>query len=324
MSNKFQILGVFALAVAVFIGARSFIQKSDAVSVASVGYTSGALASADNSASPLEKVPGSPSNAILGSTGPSKDLFYRVSKTPLPEISSQSEVIADVVSGQKYLDVSSAKRWPTASLAKLMTAVVALEKLDQDATITISDADFADGDNPIFLAGETYKTKDLLKAMLVASRNTAANAIARSYGYEKFIAAMNAKADEWGMNNTNFSDPSGLSVSTQSTAEDLLSLVRRISSDRPEIWRITENAKLSIKDLTFGHVQRFTSTHQFVTRKDFYGGKTGYTPEADQNLISVFLNEGRTVVIIVLGSSDRFGDSEKLLNWFNNDFRASN
>ncbi|MDO8504729.1 MAG: serine hydrolase, partial [Candidatus Liptonbacteria bacterium] len=183
---------------------------------------------------------------------------------------------------------------------------------------------FADDGNPVFAVGESYRIRDLLKAMLVASRNTAANALARAYGYDKFIAEMNAKAKGWGMDNSNFSDPSGLSVSNQSTANDLLKMIRGVTLERPDIWKTTENAKISIKELASGKVKNFTSTNQFVNRKDFFGGKTGYTPEADGNLITVFLYQKRTVGIIVLGSADRFGDSEKLFNWFSNDFRASN
>ncbi|TSC60523.1 MAG: D-alanyl-D-alanine endopeptidase (penicillin-binding protein 7) [Parcubacteria group bacterium LiPW_15] len=327
MKYRLQIVTFFAVVIVVLLGSRGFAEKIDVVSVANIGEATGILR-AEESGAPVPPADNSVStaSAMLGETAQlsPKPPFYRVTNDPLPEIGSESAIIFDVQSGEKYLDIASAKRWPIASLSKLMTAVVVYERLDLDSKIVLAKEDFADGDNPIFTAGETYKTRDLLKVMLVASRNTAANALARSYGYETFLREMNDKAKGWGMDNTNFDDPSGLSVSNQSSADDLLKLVRGVTSERPEIWKTTENAKVSIKDAETGKVRNFTSTNQFVSRRDFYGGKTGYTLEANGNLISVFLYGKRTIGIIVLGSADRFGDTEKLFTWFTNDFRTSN
>lgn len=320
-------MAFFAVVIIVLLGSRGFAEKSDVVTAANIGEVTGML-KAEGSGAPVMPAPSpiATERAILGETAQlsPKPPFYRVANSPVPEIGSESAIIFDVQSGEKYLDTFSAKRWPIASLSKLMTATVAYERLDLDSKIVLEQKDFADGDNPVFAPGETYKTRDLLKVMLVASRNTAANALARSFGREQFLKEMNDKAKGWGMDNTNFDDPSGLSVSNQSSADDLLKLVRGVTSERPDIWKTTENAKVSIKDTETGKVRSFVSTNQFVNRKDFYGGKTGYIPEADGNLISVFLYGKRTIGIITLGSADRFGDTEKLLNWFTNDFRTSN
>ena len=324
---RLQIVAFFAIVAAVLLGSRGFAEKTDIVSVANIGGATGIL-EAEGASSPVLPVDDSVSTAkaMLGETAQlsPKPPFYRVVNDSAPEIGSESAIIFDVQSGEKYFDADAAQRWPIASLSKLMTAAVVYERLDLDSKIVLAPEDFADGENPIFASGETYKTRDLLKVMLVASRNTAANALARSYGYENFLKEMNDKAKGWGMDNTNFDDPSGLSVSNQSSADDLLKLIRGIASERPEIWQTTQNAKISIKDTETGKVRSFTSTNQFVSRRDFYGGKTGYTLEANGNLISVFLYGKRTIGIIVLGSADRFGETEKLFTWFTNDFRTSN
>jgi D-alanyl-D-alanine carboxypeptidase len=326
MKYRLQIVSFFAIVIVVLLGSRGFAEKNESVSVASIGEVTGLLRAETSGAPAPASNKISAADALIGETAPlsPRPPFHRVANDPAPEVSAVSAAIFDVQSGEKYLDLNSSRRWPIASLSKLMTAVVAYERLDLDSKITLSQKDFADGDNPVFAAGEVYKTRDLLKAMLVASRNTAANALAESYGYEKFLKEMNDKALGWGMENTNFSDPSGLSVSNQSSAEDLLKLVRGVTSERPDIWKTTQNARISVKEAVTGKAKIFTSTHKFVDRADFYGGKTGYTPEADGNLISVFLYGKRTIGIIVLGSADRFGDTEKLLNWFTNDFRAGN
>ncbi len=327
MRYRLQTLTFFAVVIIVLFGTRGFAEKNDVIPVANIGETTGFLSANDGPPASGQDDGGAKAlDAILGESAPlaPKPPFYRVASDDPPEIGSESAVIFDVQSGEKYLDDASSKRWPVASLTKLMTAYLVYENMNLDATITLANADFADGDNPIFAPGEIYKVRDLLKVMLVASRNTAANALANSFGRDKFIALMNDTAESWGMENTHYDDPSGLSVSNQSTPDDLLKLVRAITGQRPDIWKTTENAKISVKDLSSGKFRSFQSTNQFVSKKDFYGGKTGYIPEADGNLISIFLYGKRTLGIIVLGSADRFGDSEKLYNWFTNDFRTSN
>lgn len=324
---RLQIISFFAVVIVVLFGTRGFAEKNDTVSVANVGEATGFLSSNQAPADALADDAGEAAKgAILGESAPlaPKPPFYKATNDPAPEVGSESALIFDVQSGEKYLDAESDKRWPIASLSKLMTAYVVYSNMNLDATITLANSDFADGDNPIFSPGEIYKVRDLLKVMLVASRNTAANALARSFGYEKFISLMNDKARDWGMEDTHYEDPSGLSVPNQSTANDLLKLIRAISAERPDIWKTTENSKVTVKDLSSGKMRSFSSTNQFVSRRDFYGGKTGYIPEADGNLISLFLYGKRTVGIIVLGSADRFGDSEKLYNWFTANYKVSN
>lgn len=327
MKNKSQIITLFAVAVVVLLGVRGFAKHEDVTMAANISDAAGVLAApAEVSAVPGEQASGEAAGAILGGTSAiaPKSIFYRSANDPVPDTSAEAMLIADVQSGDRYLEVQSDKRWPIASLSKLMTATVVLEKIDPESSVTIQDEDFADGANPIFASGDTFRAKDLLKAMLIASRNTAANAFARTYGKEAFISAMNEKAKSYGMGDSHFSDPSGLSVANQSTLGDLLKLVRGISLEHSDIWKMTENARINIKDKNSGKFRSFTSTNQFVNRADFYGGKTGYTPEADGNLLTIFLYGKRTIAIIVLGSSDRFGDSENLFNWFKNDFKPSN
>lgn len=327
MKNKLQILTLFAIAVVVLLGARGLSKKEEIIATANISNAAGTLA-APSEVAPATDVPDQDNitGAILGGSSvvSAKPVFYRSANDPVPQISAEAYIIADAQSGERYLEVQSGKRWPIASLSKLMTATVVLEKIDPESKVIIEDEDLADGANPIFAGGDTYRAKDLLKVMLVASRNTAANTFARAYGKEAFISAMNEKAISYGMSDTNFSDPSGLSVANQSTLSDLLKLVRGIVSEHPDIWKMTENPKVSIKEANSGKIKTFISTNQFVNRSDFYGGKTGYTPEADGNLLTVFLYGKRTLAIIVLGSSDRFGDSENLFNWFKNDFKPSN
>lgn len=327
---QIQILSFFAILAIALLGMKGFAKRPEVATISAINDPQSLLSAdvpiATSSGDTAAFSSPEPQSATLNANTAqfNKPLFTRVDSTPTPMGSAEEILVADLQSGEKYFTNFSSKRWPIASLSKLMTATIVYANLNLDATATIAQADMADGDNSGFAPGETYRLRDLLKVMLVASKNTAANVLARSYGLEQFFALMNAKAKDWGMNDTYFEDPSGLSIANQSTGEDLLKMVRGISVERPDIWKTTENAKVTIKELNSGKLRSFTSTNQFVNRKDFYGGKTGYTPEADGNLISVFLYGKRTVVIIVLGSSDRFGETENIYNWFTHDFKPSN
>jgi len=208
-------------------------------------------------------------------------------------------------------------RWPVASLTKLMTALVVIERTDLDSEIIISDnAVNQDGAIGDFKAGEKYKAEDLLKAALVLSSNDAATALAETLGIDNFVSEMNKKALELGMENTKFVDSTGLSYLNQSTANDLAKLVNYIYFDRPEILKITTEKKISITELNSGKVKPFYSINEFAGELSFLGGKTGFINESRGNLISVFQDDsGRgPILIIVLGSDDRFGDT-KILLW---------
>ncbi len=253
--------------------------------------------------------------------------FSRVSDDPPPAITAQAALVADLETGDLYLNQNPNKRWPLASLTKLMTAVIASENADLGKPITLTSEDFTSLSywlSKIEAPGNTYSGGDLLTLMLLPSSNEAAHAFARDYGYDAFIKLMNDQASSWGMQNSYFADSSGLSASNQSTAADLKVLAMQIAAHNPGIFEITRNAKRSVLELHSNQHQLIASINDFAGTPNFLGGKTGSTPEADGNLLSVFSYGGRQVLVIVLGTADRFGETKKLLTWFEHDFRRSN
>jgi D-alanyl-D-alanine endopeptidase (penicillin-binding protein 7) len=153
------------------------------------------------------------------------------------------------------------------------------------------------------------------------SSNVAAEAIADTYGYNNFIAEMNARAAAWGMTNTFFDDPSGLSASNQSTADDFLKLAQIIYNRYPEILETTENQQVYITEQNTGKKVLVKTINDFAGDPDFIGGKTGHTAQADGNLFSVFRYDNHPLFIVVLGTSDRFIDTEKLFAWFKANYK---
>jgi D-alanyl-D-alanine carboxypeptidase len=228
--------------------------------------------------------------------------------------------IKDLTAKKELFSKNTDKHWAIASITKLMTALVALEKNDQDKTTvilqsTINSDSAINGNFENFFAGEKYTIKDLIRIMLTVSSNKAATAIADFYGQQDFINEMNYFAKKIGMSETNFKDCTGLSVSNQSTTEDLAKLTEYILTNKPEIFEYTKLEKIQAIDLNSGSTKIFKNINYFAGQPDFLGGKTGTIDASKQNMISLFNYQNHKILIIILGSEDRFSDTENLLNW---------
>ncbi len=229
---------------------------------------------------------------------------------------------AEDLDSQKLLySQGTEKRWPIASISKLMTAVIAMEKLGPDKIATISqtaiDTEGLAGD---FKLNEKYSIRDMVKIMLFVSSNDAAVAISEFYGQTNFIKEMNMKAAELGMNETNFFDCTGLSVLNQSNTSDLTKLAQYILKQRPEIFNFTKTKELSVVELSSNSVKFYTNINYFAGQNDFLGGKTGFIESSEQNLLSIFSYKGHKILTIILGSTDRFADTQKLFDWVKNSY----
>ncbi|MEK7640407.1 MAG: serine hydrolase [Patescibacteria group bacterium] len=221
-----------------------------------------------------------------------------------PTVSSFAAQVSDLRSDEILFQSNASAQWSLASLTKLMTAVVALEKFSEEVSYTASFRAVAtEGAAGYLVAGKKYSLSELLRSMLVFSSNDAAAVLAESYGTDKFIFTMNEKAAILKMSDTRYFDPSGLSPLNQSSAEDLQKLLSYIFRNLPQIFLISRE-----------NIQG--ATHPFVADPNFLGGKTGFLDEAGGNLISLFNYGDRPLLIIILGSKQRAEDTQILKDWF--------
>lgn len=226
---------------------------------------------------------------------------------------SQSVLVQDLSNGKTVFRFTSDKRWPLASLTKLMTALVAFELMPPNKKIILTkEAILTEGASGNFSEGEEFTLSDLIKAMLLVSSNDASRAIALDYGEERFVKIMNDKAKDLGMLNTEFIDPAGLSLKNQGTAEDLEKLVDFIWKNEPAIFAITRTAVGEIADVKTGERRELRNINLFSGQTQFLGGKTGTMPSVGGNLISIFDISGAKA-IIVLGAVDKFAGTEKII-----------
>ncbi len=232
------------------------------------------------------------------------------------EINAKSFRISFVKENNDLFSFEDGMRWPIASLTKLLTSVVAIEKLSLNQIIKIElDDILTEGSALNLKTGEMFSVKDLITAMLTVSSNDSANALARAYSYKDFIQSMNDKAFAIGMRSSSFFDPTGLSVLNQSTARDLEKLANYIFKNYPELFTISRNKENFIIELGTRQTHKLTNINKFAGNLDFIGGKTGYIEEARGNLLSIFNWNNRNILIIILGSEDRFTETSKLYNW---------
>jgi len=235
-----------------------------------------------------------------------------------PEISVESWLAYNLTTKEEIFSHEADKIWPTASLAKLVTAVITTEEIGLDTPILITEeAINTEEEAGYFEVGEIFSARDLVTSLFLVSSNDASTALAQNIGYEKFISEMNKLARRLFMNQTFFVDPSGLSNKNITTANDLKLLIQYIYNNRPELTYFSRQVKAIIMDKAFSHVKNYENINKFAGTSNFIGGKTGYTHEARENLISIFSKDNQAILIIVLGSKNRFKDTETIINAIN-------
>lgn len=222
----------------------------------------------------------------------------------------------EVGSGRVIGEYQSGYRWPVASITKLMTAVIALEKIGAEQSIIVSQAAVeTEGDSGGFTAGEEFTVLDLIKAMMTVSSNDAAAAIADYVGTPRFFDLMQERAYDLKMTDTSFIDATGLSYLNQSTAQDVAKLIDYIYANHPQILEISKQGTNKITERASGLSRTLKNINTFAGTTGFMGGKTGFTDESKGNLVSLFQYNGKTYTLVVFGTTDRFVETRKLLSW---------
>lgn len=237
----------------------------------------------------------------------------------MPTLTASSIVVQDVVSKTLIYTKNPDNFLLPASLTKIMTALVALDHWsDLDSVITVKSEDSAIGQTIDLISGEQLTLRSLLYGLLVQSGNDAALAIADNYpgGYSEFVRAMNLKAESLHLSSTVFKNPSGIDQYGHfSTARDL-AILASYAMNNPLIKEIVSHKEYVITDLTGTLSHELTNTNQLLGELPGLSGlKTGWTRGAGECLISYVEREGNQIIVVVLGSSDRFGETRTIVDW---------
>lgn len=245
------------------------------------------------------------------------------------KLSASAVMVVDVSSREVLLARNSRALHPAASITKLMTAMVALDRrVSMTRTVTLTKDDEVGGARLRVASGTRLSVRDLFYAMLIGSANNAANALMRTAGPspKTFVAAMNAKAKTLGLAHTVFVDPAGIEVSNVSTAEDLAALGLEAFGVY-DIKKATTTGQHTILAARVVHSFKNTNTLLTDVNNGLYvqGGKTGYLPEAGWNLaVKMMDSRHKPVMVVVLGSDtmdSSFHDAQTAARWVWDNYR---
>jgi len=243
------------------------------------------------------------------------DILMRNWKVGEPDINAKAAMIYDLKNDRILYDKNLAVELPIASITKIVSALVVLENMDLNDVLVVSPEAVnvtKEGGAELFLK-ENLTIDNLLRLMLIQSNNDAAYTLALGSDFD-FVDEMNILAKRLNMINTRFYDPAGFDDRGFSTVSDLINLVE-YSLGYDYLWQITR-----IKNTTViseeGIIHNITNTNKLLGQiTDLIGGKTGYTDVALENMMTLYSHGDSGFAVIVLGSNQRFLDTQELYNW---------
>ena len=298
-------------ALAVGVSGRAPVSSREAVRVTSVGST-------------RQVADSSEAAAAVSAPAPARMLAWGPAPSPLssaatpPSVVGESAILIDETSGAVLYEKDPHAHLAPASVTKIMTALIALERGNPDDRVEVNiDSRTMRGSTVMgLIPGERLSLEDLLYGMMLPSGNDAALAIAEhiSGSTPNFVALMNQRANELGLVDTHFVNPHGLDNPAHYSSAYDLAVLARIAMQRAD-FRTIVNTKYRV-------VKGMLATYQLGTLNPLYsrlagvdGVKTGFTRNARQTLVGSVTRNGHRVIVVVLKSPDRASDGVGLLNW---------
>ncbi|GBE17101.1 D-alanyl-D-alanine carboxypeptidase DacB precursor [bacterium BMS3Abin15] len=250
---------------------------------------------------------------------------------------AHASLILDVDSGTILHYNKGRERRQIASLTKLMTAVIVVEKMSNlDEVVTVDEeAVYADGTKVgcprsgycignRLKVGEKITARNLLKAMLMNSANDAAIALGKhiSGSQEKFARLMNDRAKELGLKDSNFCTPSGLEIDGKekecySSAYDIARIAAH-SMKYAIIWEALRLPPQTIFSADGKYSHDILNTDQVLDQiPNCLGGKTGFTPMAGRSLLLAAGDKTgeHKIIAVVLDNPYRWQDIPMMISW---------
>jgi len=242
----------------------------------------------------------------------------------MEKLTAESVLVKDRETGAALLAKNEYSPRSIASLTKLMSAIIILEKNPDWTKIAVVIAD------PMIdthmYAGDTYTLDELWHAALVGSSNKAIYTLADAVGWprEGFVERMNEKARELGLSNTHFVDPTGLDAENLATASDLAILLKEaLRQEKIKEAMLTEEYNVYSKERNKKH--HIWNTNWLLlgwvtnTFTEIRGGKTGYIPSSGYNFVTeVADDKGHALDVVVLGATTheaRFTEARDVAKW---------
>lgn len=239
-----------------------------------------------------------------------------VGEIPLLSLSAKSAIVVDANSQVPVFSKNPHLLFPMASTAKIMTALTALDYYHNKSIITIKSTG-VEGSVIGLQLGETYYFDDLLYAMLLPSANDAAVAIADNYpgGTEAFVKQMNEKAKLFHLVSTKFADPTGIDDDHNYTNVIDMARLASLAIKNKKFVQVTGTKQKVITDIQGIRQHSLSNLNKLLGINGVTGIKTGTTTGAKEVLVTSVVRDNHTFIVVVMNSEDRFGDTQTLLNF---------
>jgi len=230
-----------------------------------------------------------------------------------PEVSAGSCILVEAESGRVLFEKDAAEPMMIASTTKIMTALVALENLEFDKTVTIRpEWTGIEGSSLYLKEGETMTVRDLLYGLMLQSGNDTAVALAciTSGSVEDFAVLMNEKAAELGCTESNFVNPHGLDADGHLASARDLAKITAAAMDNAEFATIVSTKFATIAGRSLQNHNKMLWNYE-----GSIGVKTGYTKAAGRSLVSCAERDGARLICVTISAPDDWVDHSSLFDW---------
>lgn len=255
-----------------------------------------------------------------------------------PAIQSQAAILIDNKTGKILYSKNENEKMYPASTTKIVTAILTLENCHLDELVTISYdtvMSIPDGYSSASLQiGEQLTIEQLLQLLLVHSANDAANALAEYVGgsVESFVSMMNTKTHELGLSHTHFTNTFGMHDENHYTTAQDLATIMKYCIKNETFRKLSGSASCAIPATNKYDTRRYASTNELIlpNNKNYYPyltcGKTGYTSQAGDCLVSCSYKDNLELICVILGgktienTSTRFSETKDLYEYGYNNY----
>jgi D-alanyl-D-alanine carboxypeptidase (penicillin-binding protein 5/6) len=236
-----------------------------------------------------------------------------------PSVSAEAAVVMDASSERILFAKNAQKRMKIASVTKIMTAILAIERGDLDKLVTVSpNAVRVEGSSIYLKPGDKVELRTLLYGLMLRSGNDAALAIAEEIGgsVEGFVYLMNEKVEYLGLENTHFNNPHGLDDPEHYSSAEDLARITAYAMKNPTFREIVKTKVITTDWPGETWRNRFFNKNKLLQMYPWADGvKTGYTKKSGRTLVSSATKNGQQLIAVTLNDPNDWLDSIKMFEY---------
>lgn len=272
-------------------------------------------------------VPGTPILIFRADPAPEVGFTYfrkTLLPTRVPEVTAAGALAADIETGEILFEKNKNDAYPTASLTKLITAIVAEKYVRPDRVLTVTDDALKTYGNSAGLSrGEAFSARDLFYGLILESSNDIAAMF--QIAVPDFIVKMNEYARDIGLARTSFEDSSGLSQNNVTSAADLFILLQEVKTNHSDLLALSRERTYAAASLNKKYRHQWSNVNWPAGDPRYLGGKAGFTDESIQTMAGIWsarMSEygARKIAVTLLGSRSRVRDVRAILSYLEHDF----